>query len=62
MRKIALTLTAALLTLASEAQVSHTFDIDLKIVLDHISIPLLFLTLNLLVYCTQSVIYYITYL
>ena len=30
MRKIALTLTAALLTLASEAQVSHTFDIDLK--------------------------------
>ncbi len=30
MRKIALTLTAALLTLAAEAQVSHTFDIDLK--------------------------------
>lgn len=38
------------------------FDIDFKIVLDHISIPLLFLTVILLVYCTQSVIYYTTYL
>ena len=36
------------------------FDIDFKIVLDHISIPLLFLASFLLVYCTHSVIYYIT--